>query len=188
MNIIILGAPGSGKGTQAEKIAQKFHLKHISGGESLRKEVDSGTRKGQLIGHIMEKGDLVPFDTISSVIEPELIAHKQAFILDGSPRDLVQAEYLEKFFLENKITVDLIIFLSVPEEKLINRLLDRATREGREDDTLQSITERFRVFHQNTEPVLDFYKKTAHFLEINGDRPIEEIAKELEDIIGNNEF
>lgn len=184
MNLIILGAPGSGKGTQAEKIAKDFNLAHISGGASLRKEIDSGSRKGQLIEHVMEKGDLVPFETISSVIEPEILAHKDGFILDGSPRDLTQAEYLTEFLSENKINIDLVIYLHVPDEKLIERLLLRAETENRPDDNLESITERFRVFHQDTEPVINYYKRNAKLLEINGDRSIDEIAKELSNIIG----
>ncbi len=183
MNIIILGAPGSGKGTQAEKIAIEFKLAHISGGESLRKEIESGSRKGQLISHIMEKGDLVPFETISSVIEPEILENKNNFVLDGSPRDLVQATYLNEFFKDNEITIDLVIYLHVPEEKLIDRLLDRAKRENRVDDNLESIKERFKVFHEETTPVLDYYKKNANFLEVNGDRSIEEIETELRGIV-----
>ncbi len=184
MNIIILGAPGSGKGTQAEKIAKEFNIAHISGGASLRKEIDSGSRKGELIEHIMEKGDLVPFDTITSVIEPEILANKDGFILDGSPRDLIQAEYLNEFLKENKINIDMVIYLHVPDEKLIQRLLLRAKTEDRPDDNLESITERFRVFHQETEPVIDFYKKIAKLVQIDGDRSIEEIGKELSNIIG----
>lgn len=186
MNLIILGAPGSGKGTQAEKIAKEFNLAHISGGESLRKEIASGSRKGELIAHIMEKGDLVPFETISSVIEPEILENKDNFILDGSPRDLVQAEYLNAFFAENKINIDFVIYLHVPDEKLIDRLLLRAKTENRVDDNLESITERFKVFHQNTEPVTEFYKNNSHFLKIDGDRSIEDIAKELSNIIGQS--
>lgn len=184
MNIIILGAPGSGKGTQAEKIAKDFNLAHISGGESLRKEIDSGSRKGQLIEHVMEKGDLVPFETISSVIEPEILSNKDGFILDGSPRDLTQAEYLNEFLKENKINIDLVIYLHVPDEKLIERLLLRAKTEDRPDDNLESITERFRVFHEETEPVINYYKENSKLVEINGDRTIEEIGSELSNIIG----
>ncbi len=184
MNIILLGAPGSGKGTQSEKIAEHFKLAHISGGQQLRKEVESGTRRGELIGHIMEKGDLVPFDEISSVIEPELIAHKDGFVLDGSPRDLVQAEYLDKFLTQNNIVIDKVIYLSVPEEKLITRLLKRAELENREDDTLESITERFRIFHEITEPVLNYYRHKSNLLEIDGDRSVEDIAADLRNIIG----
>ncbi len=184
MNLIILGAPGSGKGTQAEKIAKDFNLAHISGGASLRKEIDSGSRKGELIEHVMEKGDLVPFETISSVIEPEILANKDGFILDGSPRDLTQAEYLNEFLAENKIKIDIVIYLHVPDEKLIQRLLLRAKTEDRPDDNLESITERFKVFHEETEPVIDYYKKTAKLVQIDGDRSIEEISKELSNIIG----
>lgn len=186
MNLIILGAPGSGKGTQAEKIAKDFNLAHISGGASLRKEIDSGSRKGQLIEHVMEKGDLVPFETISSVIEPEILKHQDGFILDGSPRDLTQAEYLNQFLTENKIKVDLVIYLHVPDEKLIDRLLLRAKTEDRPDDNLQSIQERFRVFHLETEPVISFYKKNAKFIEIDGDRDIETISTELSNIISQS--
>ncbi len=184
MNLIILGAPGSGKGTQAEKIAKDFNLAHISGGASLRKEIDSGSRKGELIEHVMEKGDLVPFETISSVIEPEILASKDGFILDGSPRDLAQAEYLNEFLAENKIKIDIIIYLHVPDQKLIDRLLLRAKTEDRPDDNLESITERFRVFHEETEPVIDYYKKTAKLVQIDGDRSIEEISNDLSNIIG----
>lgn len=186
MNIIFLGAPGSGKGTQAEKVAKEFHLAHISGGESLRKEAESGTRKGILIGHVMAKGELVPFETISSVIEPEMLAHKNGFLLDGTPRDLPQAEYLETFFKENKISIDFIFYLSVPQEKLVDRLLQRAKIENRQDDTLESIKERFVVFNTETLPVLDFYRSKPNFIEINGDRSVEEIAKEIKDIISAN--
>ena len=186
MNLIILGAPGSGKGTQAEKIAKEFNLAHISGGASLRKEINSGSRKGELIEHVMEKGDLVPFETISSVIEPELLVHKDGFILDGSPRDLTQAEYLDQFLVENKIKVDHVIYLHVPDEKLVERLLLRAKTENRPDDNLESITERFKVFHQETEPVINHYRRDGRLLEINGDRPVEEIAKELSNIIGQS--
>lgn len=183
MNIIILGAPGSGKGTQAEKIAQEFRLAHISGGQSLRKEIESGTRKGELIAHVMGKGDLVPFETISSVIEPEIISNKGGFILDGSPRDLTQAEYLNQFLSENKINIDLVIYISVPDQKLIDRLILRSKTENRVDDNLDSIQERFHIFHSDTEPVISFYKQNSKFVEVNGDRSIEEIAMEISNII-----
>ncbi len=184
MNLIILGAPGSGKGTQAELIAKNFNLAHISGGASLRKEIDSGTRKGELIEHVMEKGDLVPFETISSVIEPEILSNKDGFILDGSPRDLTQAEYLNEFLKENKINIDLVIYLHVPDEKLIDRLLLRAKTEDRPDDNLESIKERFKIFHEETEPVINYYKKNAKLIEVNGDRSIEQISQDLSNIIG----
>lgn len=184
MNIIILGAPGSGKGTQAELIAKNFNLKHISGGESLRKEVESGTPKGQLIGHIMQSGELVPFATISSVIEPVILENKNNFILDGTPRDLSQAEYLDAFFTENKIVIDYIFYLYVPEEKLIARLLKRAKLENRADDSEESIKERFTVFHNETEPVIAYYKTRQVFKQIDGDRTVEDIATDLRNIIG----
>ena len=183
MNLIILGAPGSGKGTQAEKIAKKFNLAHISGGKALRNEIDSGSRKGELIEHIMEKGDLVPFETISSVIDPEIIAHKDGFVLDGSPRDITQAKYLDDFLKENKINIDLVIYLQVPDDILIQRLLLRAKTENRIDDNMESIKERFKIFHQDTEPVINHYKRTVKLVEVDGNRSIEEIEKELGYII-----
>lgn len=186
MNIILLGAPGSGKGTQAELIAKNYNLKHISGGESLRKEVESGSRKGEILGHIMESGELVPFATISSVIEPVILENKNNFILDGTPRDLAQAEYLETFFVENKIIIDHIFYLYVPEEKLVERLLKRAEIENRADDTLESIRERFVVFHSETEPVLDHFKKNPKYQQIDGDKSVEEIAENLRNIIGES--
>jgi adenylate kinase len=119
MTIIILGAPGSGKGTQADLLCKKFNLFHISGGAALRREIASGSKKGQLLDHIMSKGELVPFETICSVTNPEMLTHKNNFILDGTPRDLAQAEYLTDFFTENKMTFT-TLSTSVPDEKLMN--------------------------------------------------------------------
>lgn len=183
MNIIILGAPGSGKGTQAELISKSFNLIHISGGESLRKEVESGSRKGEILGRIMESGELVPFATISSVIEPVILENKNNFILDGTPRDIAQAEYLDSFFLENKIIIDHIFYLYVPEEKLVDRLTKRAEIENRADDSQNSIKERFEVFHKETEPVLEHFKKNPNYQQIDGDRSVEDIAQDLHNII-----
>ncbi len=185
MNIIFLGAPGSGKGTQAELIAKHFNLAHITGGELLRKEVQSGTRKGEILGHIMEAGELVPFASLTSLIEPEILVHKDDFILDGTPRDLPQAEYLESLFVENKIKIDHIFYLYVPEDKLVERLLKRAKLENRADDSLDSIKERFVVFNQETVQVLNHFKKSPNYQQIDGDRTVEEIASELRSIIGS---
>lgn len=185
MNTIILGAPGSGKGTQADLLCKKFNLFHISGGAALRREIETGSRKGQLIEHVMEKGDLVPFETISSVIEPEILEHRNGFILDGSPRDLTQAEYLNDFLLENKISIDRVLYLHVPDEKLIERLLLRSKTEDRPDDNLESITERFNVFHNSTEPVIEYYKKQNLLTTVDGDRSIDEIAVDMEKIVSS---
>lgn len=180
MTIIILGAPGSGKGTQADLLCKKFNLFHISGGAALRREVASGSEKGKLLDHIMAKGELVPFETICSVTNPEMLTHKNNFILDGTPRDLSQAEYLTNFFAENEIKLDLVIYLHVPDEKLIERLLLRAKIENRHDDSLESIKERFRVFHKTTAPVIEYYKKQNLLTTVDGDRSIEDIAVDME--------
>jgi adenylate kinase len=183
MNLIILGAPGSGKGTQAELIAQKYHLKHITGGALLRQEVESGSPKGVLIGHIMNKGGLVPFQTITSITEPVIIDHKDAFILDGSPRDIDQATYLTDFFDEEQITLRQVFYLSVPTDKLVDRLMARAKQESRGDDNLETIKARFTVFEQETLPVIEYYQSRGILTEIDGDRSIPDIASHLDSII-----
>lgn len=187
MNLIILGAPGSGKGTQADLLCKKFNLFHISGGAALRREIASGSEKGRLLDHIMSKGELVPFETICSVTNPEMLANKNNFVLDGTPRDLAQAEYLTDFFKENKIELNHVIYLHVPDEKLIERLLLRSKTENRHDDTPQSIKERFVVFHNSTEPVISYYKSLGILTTVDGDRIVEEIATDMEKLVSSYE-
>lgn len=181
MNLIILGAPGSGKGTQAKLIAEKFGLLHISSGELLRQEVESGSEKGRLIGELQKKGELVPFETIIDVVlEPAFQKAKDGFILDGTPREIRQAEYLDWFLKEKKLhQIDKVIYLAIPPKVSLERLLRRAQTEDRPDDNRETILERLDVFEKETTPVIDFYHQKGILIEIDGTPDIQTILKDI---------
>jgi adenylate kinase len=179
MNLIILGAPGSGKGTQAKLLAEKFGLAHLSSGELLRREAESGTPKGKLIADLLISGALLPFETVLEVLEPTLKAHREGFILDGTPRDVRQAEYLDYFFNENKIRLDKVIYIDIPIEEGIQRIMKRAEIEHRADDNYDSVKKRMEVYQAETTPVIDYYQKKGLLLKIDGTPDIQTIFKDI---------
>src|SRR5258706_15695091 len=122
MNLIILGPQGSGKGTQAKLLAERPHLVHISTGFLLREKAKLNTPKGKLIADLLKTGELLPFATVLDVLEPILLESKNGFILDGTPRDLPQAEYLDSFLTERKIIIDKVLLLDIPREVSLDRL------------------------------------------------------------------
>ena len=184
MNLIILGPQGSGKGTQAKLLAEKFGLKHISTGELLRAEAESGSEKGKLIGKILESGELMTFETVCEVLEPALHSAKSGFILDGTPRDIKQLEYLDWLLKENNIEIDKTILLDIPREVSLSRLSKRAEIEHRSDDTPEAINERLNIYEKNTLPVIEEYRRQGKLLEINGTPDIQTI---FQDIVSNLE-
>lgn len=179
MNLIILGAPGSGKGTQAQLLAEKFNLVHLSSGQLLRTEAASGTPKGKLIADLLVTGALLPFETVLEVIEPALKSAKNGFVLDGTPRDIHQAEYLHHFFNENGIVLDKVIYLDIPVEEGVKRIMKRSQIEHRSDDNYDSIKKRMDIYHDETMPVIDFYQKNALLLKIDGTPDIQTIFKDI---------
>lgn len=168
MNLIILGAPGSGKGTQAEFLAQKLGLDHISTGKMFRREVASGSRFGQEIKRYLDTGELVPDDILFSILEKIPLKEGQGFILDGTPRNLEQTDKLDEVLTRIGVTLDKVIFLDVPRQTCTDRLLNRAHLEHRSDDNLQTIEERLDIYQQDTVPVIDFYRKRDLLLTIDG--------------------
>lgn len=179
MNLIILGPQGSGKGTQAKLLAEKFGLKHISTGELLRAEAESGSEKGKLISHLLKTGKLMPFETIVEILEPALKSSKTGFLLDGTPRDYQQAEYLEWLFRKDKITIDKVILLKIPREESLKRLSKRAEIEHRSDDTPEAINQRLSIYENNTLPVIEKYRSEGILLEIDGTPDIQTIFQEI---------
>lgn len=179
MNLIILGPQGSGKGTQAKLLAEKFHITHISTGALLREEAATDTEKGKLISDILKTGELVPFETVLDVMEPVLLRSKSGFILDGTPRDLSQAEYLDSFLAERKIIIDKVILLDIPRDVSLSRLAKRAITEGRSDDTPEAINERLDIYNHQTLPVIDFYRKQGKLLTIDGTPDINTIFVDI---------
>jgi len=178
MNIVVLGPQGSGKGTQAKLLSQKYSLVHISSGQLLRDEASSGSPKGKLIAKLQEEGTLVPFDTVLEVIEP-VLTKSSGFILDGTPRDVRQAAHLDWFLKNLNQPIDFVILLDIPKEESIKRLLLRAQKENRSDDTPDSITRRLELYQQETVPVLDYYQEQGKLIKVDGTPDIDTIHQDI---------
>ncbi len=176
-NIILSGAPGSGKGTQSEFIVEKYGLQHLSTGDLLRKEIAAGTELGKTVDALIAKGNLVPdeimIDLIANYID-SLPADANGIIFDGFPRTVNQAIELEKLLAKKGLGAK-VIELVVEEGELISRLLKRGQTSGRADDNLESIQHRLEVFHAQTKPVCDYYASLGKHRAVQGVGTMEEI-------------
>lgn len=179
MNLIVLGPPGSGKGTQAKLLADKYGLAHISSGQLLREFAKGETEKASIVRGLLETGELLPFETVLEVVGERILGSKQGFVLDGIPRNKSQAEYMDSYFTENKIEIDLVLYLALGDEEVTTRLTKRAAIEGRSDDTKEVVKERLAVYHRETRPVIEHYKAAGKLLEIDGAPPIEDIFQDI---------
>ena len=181
--LIFLGPPGSGKGTQASRLATKVGIPHISTGEMLREAITQQTSLGKQAKTYVDKGELVPDELLLGLIRARLAKPdvSSGWILDGFPRNESQAAFLDKLLLEMNQACDYAINLEVPEPVLMARLLGR----GRKDDNEATITRRLEVYHSQTAPVLDFYLAKGNLKSVNGDRPLEFVTKSLEEIIAD---
>lgn len=184
---IIFGPPGSGKGTQAARLEQEMHLKHLSTGDILRAEVAAGTPLGKRVQRIMAAGDLVPDELIVDIVRLRLPEAEQGagVLLDGFPRTDAQARALDAMLAGEGHSIDFVLALVVPEEVLVERILHRAAVEGRADDTRQAIAERMHEYHKLTEAVLRHYRKQGTSVdEVDGvgspDEVFERIRRRLE--------
>ncbi|MFN8257822.1 MAG: adenylate kinase [Bacteroidales bacterium] len=189
LNIVLFGPPGAGKGTQSDKIIEKFKLVHFSTGDILRAEIASKTELGLKAKAFMDKGELVPDAVVIGMIKSKILANKNAkgFIFDGFPRTLAQAVELDKLLNSENIPVSVLIALDVEHDELVKRLLGRAKDSGRADDMdINVIENRIDVYNKNTLPVMDFYKDQGKLRLINGIGSIDEIfgriCKELESV------
>lgn len=185
--IIFLGPPGSGKGTQAKILARSMQIPHISTGEILRRAVADETPLGIKVKEYMEQGDLVPDSLLVDLIRERLNQDDadEGWILDGFPRNIAQAEFLEALLQEFQETRKVVFNLEVPEPVLVKRLLHRAIEEGRPDDTEDTIRHRLQIYHEQTELVIDYYHENDdhELYSVNGDRTPEEVAKSLNEIV-----
>lgn len=179
MNIILFGPPGAGKGTQAEKLAEHFKIPHLSTGNIFRENIKNRTELGKKVKAILDAGKLVPDEAVVELVVDELNKdlYNGGVILDGFPRTVNQAESLDRFYTDQGEKVDAFITLTVPEEELINRILSRG--QGRADDTPEKIKTRLQVYHNETAPVLNYYKQQGTVIEIDGIGTIDEIFKRI---------
>jgi adenylate kinase len=175
MRVLLIGAPGAGKGTQAELLAGRFGLTHISSGDLLRKHMSEGTRIGRLVCDYVQRGDLVPDGIIMDMLYKPVVAASATggYVLDGFPRTVGQAEAAYEVASGLGVAVQVAVYIEVPRAELERRLLAR----GRgTDDTTEVIAHRIKVFEENTLPMLDYYADREELITVNGARPVTEVT------------
>jgi len=211
VNVVIFGAPGAGKGTQAQKIVKKFNLYQVSTGELLREEIKKKSQIGKEIEHIIAKGDFATDDIVNRLIKKVVtdLNYRNRIIFDGYPRNILQAENLELILNSDNQSINYILFLSITRELIENRILGRIICEKckkifnefndkneieshlcgekflkkRQDDKVESIVNRYDEYMKKTKPVLDFYSSRSYFYEIDGSQKIEEISSKIDQIL-----
>ncbi len=189
LNIILFGAPGTGKGTQSENIINKYQLIHLSTGDIMREEIKKESQIGMMAKSFIDKGLLVPDSVIFKNLYYRATSHKnpKGFIFDGFPRTINQADVLDKVLNKKECPVAMVLFLDVTEKESFNRIMYRSQRSGRADDTEEIIWKRIAVYHEQTKPLLNYYQKQNKLITINGMGTIEEvfelISKEIDKYI-----
>lgn len=212
MNLILMGLPGAGKGTQAEKIEEKYHIPHISTGDMFRSAIKEGTDLGKKAKEYMDQGNLVPDEVTIGIVKERLAKDDCAkgFLLDGFPRTIAQAEALQKLTADLNRTIDHVIHVDVPEEKLVERLTGRricptcgttyhviynppkeegiCDKDGsqliqRDDDQPETVKKRLAVNVEQTQPLLDFYQDKGYLVKVDGDRDIDDVFLDIESIL-----
>jgi adenylate kinase len=192
LNIVIFGAPGSGKGTQSERLIDEYGLHHISTGELLRRHIAEGTELGTVANKYISQGHLIPDDLMIKVLEevldsnPELTS--KGVIFDGFPRTIDQAGSLNDMLEKRGTKVHAVVGLEVNEDDLIRRMLQRGKESGRADDNIDTIRERLNVYHNQTSPLRDFYIKEGKYHAIDGNGTVDNvfgsIKKSLKEKLG----
>lgn len=182
LNIVLFGAPGSGKGTQSAKLIDHYGLYHISTGELLRDHIKRGTDLGKTADEYISKGQLIPdqlmIDILDDVLDKEA-AGKEGVVFDGFPRTIPQAEALKKLLQKRGTDLHAVVGLEVPEDELVNRMIARGKETGRADDNLDTIKNRLDVYHKQTLPLRDYYTKEGKYLGINGSGIVDEIFHDI---------
>jgi adenylate kinase len=177
MRIVFLGAPGSGKGTQATRLKSELDLAHISTGDMLRAEVAAGTELGRQAKVVMEAGKLVSDEILLGMLERRVAQPdaEHGFLLDGYPRNLAQCEALEELLARIGKPLDLALLLAVPNELLFERLAGRAQAEGRKDDHPETVRQRLDVYRQQTAPVVEHFRQLGELVEVDGVGSMDEV-------------
>ena len=213
MKIILLGAPGAGKGTQAKRLAEKYEIPHISTGDIFRANIKNSTPIGVVAKSYIDKGQLVPDEVTIGIVQERLLEDdcKKGFLLDGFHRTIAQAEALETFLKENGIVLDAVLDVNVPAEILVRRMVGRRVCKGcgatfhvefnapkqegicdvcgtpliqRADDTYETANSRLEVYDNNTAPLLDFYNTRGLLKTVNGDQALDKVFEDIKNVLG----
>jgi len=179
--IVLMGAPGAGKGTQAKKLEIALGLPQVATGDLFRENLKNETELGQLAKSFMDKGQLVPDEVTVAMVRERLMRPdcQSGAVLDGFPRTTAQAEALDALLMEFGSKINIVPSINVAQDVLVARLLKRAEIEGRADDNEETIRIRMRVYHEQTAPLLDFYKRRELLVEIDGEQPIDKVQRDL---------
>ena len=182
LNVVVFGAPGSGKGTQSAKLIDEFGLYHISTGEVLRDHIRRGTELGRIADSYISKGQLIPDDLMIRILDDVLekeAADKKGVVFDGFPRTIPQAEALKELLLKRGTDLHAVVGLEVPEEELVERMLNRGKETGRADDNIETIKNRLQVYHNQTHPLREYYTNEGKYLGINGSGSVDDIYNNI---------
>jgi adenylate kinase len=182
LNVLLLGPQGAGKGTQAARISAEYDIPHIASGEILRAEMAAGTDLGERVRDVIDRGDLVSDDLMIELIRNRLEQPdtEAGFVLDGFPRTLVQAEALDSILSDIGRSFSVVFALQIPDELAFERLRRRAQLEGRADDTDEAIQRRLDIYHEETEPLVEYYRTRGRLVPIHGDRSENEVFAEIQ--------
>ncbi len=185
LNVIIFGPPGSGKGTQGVKIAEKYGLAHVSTGDLLRKEIETNTHFGTIVKGYIDKGELVPDATIIEILDSyvDKLPVGQGIIFDGFPRTVEQAQSLMNMMAEHNAQISILVDLEVERQELIDRIVLRGKTSGRSDDNAETVEKRLAVYDEKTKPAVDFFDNLKLYKKIDGNGTIDEIFGRLCDAI-----
>jgi adenylate kinase len=181
MNVLLIGPPGSGKGTQGERLAERLGLEHIAAGDLLRAEVEAHTPLGRQVSGLMERGELVPDPVILSLLMPVVLAaaEKNGYLLDGFPRSVEQAVEARTLAERADAAPDAVIYLDAPRDELVRRIVSRAEIEGRADDNMETVTNRLQVFEEATRPLVEYYRERGLLHVVDASRGEDEVTAEI---------
>jgi adenylate kinase len=180
LNVLLLGVQGSGKGTQAKRIAAEYEVPHIATGDMLRAAIAEETDLGKRVKEILDRGDLVPDDVMIDLIRERLGESGDGFVLDGFPRTTAQADALDELLAELGRPLTIVFELQVPDELARQRMLQRAREEGRSDDTVEAIDRRIELYHRETEPIVRHYRALGNLVGIHGTGTVDEVFAEIQ--------
>jgi adenylate kinase len=185
MRLVLFGAPGSGKGTQATRLKERLGVPHISTGDLLRGEIKAGTELGNKAKGLMEAGQLLPDDIMLGIIEHRLSEAdaKPGFILDGYPRNLAQADALDTVLARIGQPLDVVVKLDVPDEAIIGRCEVRFEKEGRADDNPDTVKKRLGIYADQTAPVADFYRQRGKLQVVDGVGELDDVTQRVLDVL-----